>query len=315
MNKKNRILEIFYRAFKGEKISIKELAQQYHVSIKSISRDIAEIKNFLADNRSLVGNSELVYDYCCRTYSLRLEDFIVSKELIAIVKVLLASRAFSKLELLNIISKLKRLTTNEDRELLNTIIQNEMYHYQDVYHDNPSVIDTMWRIVTIIDKHKEITITYIKQDRTYVERKIQPVAILFSEFYFYVLAYREGITKPYYFRIDRIMKIVEHRTSFHIEQPFDEGELKQQIQYMYPGVYRKIKFEFTGPSLHAILDKLPTAKVIDRQQHKVTIEALVYGKGITMFLLSQGEWIKVLEPKEYVEEITKKIDSMRGNYV
>ena len=45
--KKNRMLEIFFRAMKGENISVKKLADEYGVSAKSISRDLGEIKNFL----------------------------------------------------------------------------------------------------------------------------------------------------------------------------------------------------------------------------------------------------------------------------
>ena len=59
--KKNRVLDIFYRGMKGESLSVGKIADEYGVSTKSISRDINEIKNFLSDNRDLVGNTELKY--------------------------------------------------------------------------------------------------------------------------------------------------------------------------------------------------------------------------------------------------------------
>lgn len=59
IQKKNRVLDIFYRAMKGENISVGKIANEYEVSTKSISRDINEIKNFLSDNRDIVGNTEL----------------------------------------------------------------------------------------------------------------------------------------------------------------------------------------------------------------------------------------------------------------
>lgn len=61
IQKKNRVLDIFYRAMKGENISVGKIANEYGVSTKSISRDINEIKNFLSDNRDIVGNTELKY--------------------------------------------------------------------------------------------------------------------------------------------------------------------------------------------------------------------------------------------------------------
>lgn len=313
--KKNRVLDIFYRAFKGEDLSVIQLAHEYEVSTKSISRDINEIKNFLADNRDVVGQTEFVYSHQSKTYSLMFDNFLVSKELMTIVKILVGSRALSKIELLEMISKLKSLTSWQDRQLLEKIIQNEMYHYREVHHDCKSIIDYLWQLIRIIDKKVEITITYYKQDRSEVERRLKPIAILFSEYYFYLLAYKEGNDdSPQYFRIDRIVNIVEHRKTFHLEKIFDEGELKQEIQYMYPGVYRNIKFEFTGPSVQAVLDKIPTAKIIKKDGNKYTIEAQVYGRGINMFLLSQGSWVKVLEPYEFVEEMKEEIKKLYKLY-
>lgn len=313
--KTNRVLDIFFRLFKGENISIKRLAAEYQVSTKSISRDINEIKNYLADNRESVGNTELKYSYQSKSYSLEIDNFLLPKELMAVVKVLIGSRAFSKEEVLVIISKLKTMTSSYDRNRLNKLIKNEMYHYKEVHHDASSVIDNMWKLIRTIDKQVEITVTYYKQNRSKVEVRLKPVAILFSEFYFYLLAYvEEDTSTPHHFRIDRVTNIVEHRKKFNIDHSFDEGLLKEHIQYMYPGVYRKIKFEFTGPSVQAVLDKMPSAKIVEKNGRGYIIEAYVYGRGINMFLLSQGSWVKVLEPKEYVEEIKNEISKMNDYY-
>lgn len=46
VQKKNRGLDIFYRAMKGENLYVSKIADEYKVSAKSISRDINEIKFF-----------------------------------------------------------------------------------------------------------------------------------------------------------------------------------------------------------------------------------------------------------------------------
>ena len=83
---------------------------------------------------------------------------------------------------------------------------------------------------------------------------------------------------------------------------------------MWPGPLRTIRFEFTGPSVQAVLDKLPTARIIDRDGKKYLIEAEVYGDGIKMWLLSQGAWVKVVAPEEFVEEITAEIQKLTEVY-
>ena len=83
---------------------------------------------------------------------------------------------------------------------------------------------------------------------------------------------------------------------------------------MWPGPSRRIRFEFTGPSVQAILDRIPTAKVVDRIGHKSIIEAEVFGDGIKMFLLSQGAWVKVLAPEAFVAEMKTEIEKMTDLY-
>ena len=64
---------------------------------------------------------------------------------------------------------------------------------------------------------------------------------------------------------------------------------------MYTGPLRKIKFEFSGPSLEAILDRIPTARVISQKDGVVTLSAECYGDGVLMWLKTQGDYVKILK--------------------
>ena len=55
------------------------------------------------------------------------------------------------------------------------------------------------------------------------------------------------------------------------------------------GKLNRICFEYTGSDVDAILDRLPTAKVENEKDSKYIIRAEVFGKGIDMWLRSQGE--------------------------
>ena len=146
IQKKNRVLDIFYRAMKGENISVGKIASEYEVSTKSISRDINEIKNFLSDNRDIVGNTELKYSSSSKSYYLEFENFLLSKELLAIMKMMVGSRAFSKMEVLKLSTKLKNFISYHDKEMLDQLLAKEMYHYNEVNHDCKSVIDNLWQL-------------------------------------------------------------------------------------------------------------------------------------------------------------------------
>ena len=84
---------------------------------------------------------------------------------------------------------------------------------------------------------------------------------------------------------------------------------------MFPGDIKKITFECELRSLQAILDRIPTAKVLSRKKDKATVEAEVLcGEGIKMFLLSQGDWVKILSPPEFVDEMRDKVQKMAKLY-
>lgn len=317
-SKQERVLEIFFRCLRGEDVSVQKLADEYGVSTKSITRSISDLKTFLAEHRDLVGNTELQYSYQDKCYHLYMDEFLTNKELFALVEVMIGARAFSRMELLALTDKLKRFTTTKDRNKLNELIRKELYHYSEVKHDCESVQDVLWQLVNCITEKKEITIEYCRMDRTVVTHRLCPASVMFTDYYFYLIAFAvDGDTeKPLYFRVDRIKKITQHRkgTTITGAPEFDEGLLRKRSLLMWPGKLRTIRFEFTGPSVQAVLDKLPTAKVIEKTEGKYLVEAEVYGDGIKMWLLSQGHWVKVIEPSDFVEELKSEIDMMRKYY-
>lgn len=149
----------------------------------------------------------------------------------------------------------------------------------------------------MISIQNTIEIAYVRQDGKETLHSIQPITILFSEYYFYLVAYREDKMKdiPIIFRIDRIQTLKQTKRYFKIPyaDKFNDGEFRKRVQFMYSGPLQRVTFEFTGPSLEAILDRLPTAKVLSEINGVYTIQAESYGKGIYMFLNAQGEHVQI----------------------
>lgn len=315
--KTDRLLGIFFRGLKGQDISITELSDVYGVSQKTISRDIADMKAFLSNNRELVGYTDIKFSNKNKAYRLYLDDFLLDKELLTILKILVGSRALKQEDMLSITSKLKHFTAPSDREMLNVIMRNELYNYNAVHTDSrKSVIDLIWQITNDITTKTEITITYIKMNRSEITRRILPVAVMFSEYYFYLIAFHtvNGRTEERFYRLDRITSVVEHRNRILPDMKYNEGELRKYNQYMFPGEHTKVIFEFTGPSVQAVLDRLPTARVVEVRDGKSIVEAEVYGDGIKMLLLSQGSWIKVLSPKSLADAIREEANKILYKY-
>ena len=321
--KQERTLEIFFRGLRGEDLSVQALASEYEVSTKSITRNINDLKAFLTDRRELVGNTELQYSHQDKCYRLYMDEFLSSKELFALMEVMIGARAFSQEELLRLIGKLRQFTTPDDRVKLGDMIRKELYHYSEVKHDCESVQDRLWQLVNCINEKREITVDYYRKDRRWVTHRLRPASVMFTDYYFYLIAFKtdNDTSCPTYYRVDRIKELTIHRKHFTAEDTpsFDEGWLRERSLFMWPGPLRTIRFEFTGPSVQAALDKLPTAKIINRSTMpdgscKYLIEAETYGDGIKMWLMSQGSWVKVTAPQDFVDEIRLELQKMEQAY-
>lgn len=167
----------------------------------------------------------------------------------------------------------------------------------------------MWKIGEAIHSSRYIEIDYQRtKDHAIVHRKVKPLAIMFSEYYFYLTAFidDEDVRKdfdvlndsfPTIYRIDRIkdLKISEERFHIPYASRFEEGEFRKRIQFMYGGKLRKIKFKYFGTCVEAVLDRMPTARILKEEDGVYTISAEVFGGGVDMWIRSQGDMIEVEE--------------------
>ena len=76
---------------------------------------------------------------------------------------------------------------------------------------------------------------------------------------------------------------------------FQEGEFRRRVQFMYGGRLQKIRFQYTRPSIEAVLDRLPTAEIEEKTETGWIVKAEVFGKGIDMWLRSQGDLIQDIQ--------------------
>lgn len=310
-NQSKRILGIYTKLINGGIVNKAEEANNYGVTERSIQRDIDDIRRFLEVNPDRAGIvNTVIYDRINKGYRIEqiYKNRLENREVLAICKILLDSRAFTKKEMMEIISKLIDCCVPESNQnQITELINNESFHYVEPRHKT-IFIDKMWDIGQAIRKSQYIEIDYFRtKDKTVVRRKIKSVAIMFSEYYFYVAAFidDENVRKdfdvindsfPTIYRMDRIKKLKVLDEKFYIpySSRFEEGEFRKRIQFMYGGKLQKVKFKYSGADVDAILDRLPTAEILDEDDGVYTISAEVFGKGIYMWLKSQGDFIELL---------------------
>lgn len=307
-----RVLQIYAKLADGYVVNKAEEAQRYGINERSIQRDIDDIRNFLDVDSERTGIlNSVVYDRVCKGY--RLESVyklrLKNSEVLALCKILLDSRAFTKNEMVDMLDKLIACCVpKSNQKLVKELIRNEEFHYVEPRHKT-RFIDKMWEIGQAVNESRYIEIDYLRmKDKKVVHRKVQPVAVMFSEYYFYLAAFidDEEVRKdfdvlndsfPTIYRLDRIKGLCVLEERFHIpySSRFEEGEFRKRIQFMYGGKLRKVKFRYSGMDIDAVLDRLPTAKILDEEDGVYTVSAEVFGNGIDMWLRSQGNDLELMD--------------------
>ncbi len=289
------------------------------MSEKSIQRDIEDLRTYLSEYYQHRSEMSILYSERKRGYHMQMDErFVLSHtDIFVLAKVLLESRAFPKAEMRRILDKLIEQAPTDLRKHIRDMVNNEMFLYVPVRHDRP-LFDVMWDLSFAVKERRVIEITYQRVNEPQpVLLQIEPLGIMFSEYYFYMPAYLHGVEKTYpaVFRLDRIVsyQVTNKRFSLTEQSRFQEGLFRRQVQFMQTGQLMRIKFRFWNKSLESMLDRLPDARVTMEGEVAV-IEAEVFGKGIMMWLLSQGPHVEVLAPADFREEMKQAALAMANLY-
>lgn len=308
MDKKTeRIIDIHNRLRDGRVIVKSEEAARHNVNDRTIQRDLDDLRAYYTDKAEL--GKEVIYDRTKKCYVLaeKSRTSLTNSEVLSVCKILLESRSMVKEEMFPIIDKLlHNCVPYEDGKKVAALIANEKFHYLEPHHGK-KFVNMLWDIGSAVYEHRLMRIRYQKlKEPDKVMRLIQPVGLMFSEYYFYLTAYicasdeTPDVPKrpfPTIYRIDRIAeyKTLDEHFRIPYAERFEEGEFRKRIQFMFGGELRRIKFLYKGLSIEAVLDRLPTAEVIKHDENGWLITAEVYGDGVDMWLRSQGNILEVIE--------------------
>lgn len=302
--KTDRVLKIYSRLVNGDTLRKRELAQQFHVTERSVQRDMESLRCFFTEQGL---PQDIIYDRAAKGYRLEAPSRPVlnNSEILAVCKILVESRSMRRDELFPILDKLIACCVPESsKKAVTELLANEKYHYIEPHHGTP-ILNGLWEISQAVKNHQMMEIEYERlKEPKLVHRRVQPVGIMFSEYYFYLTAFLEEKSHfdnpddlfPTIYRIDRIKSfhVLDEHFKVPYKERFQEGEFRKRVQFMYGGKLEQIRFKYTGPSIEAVLDRLPTAEIIERDDEGWILEAEVFGKGIEMWLKGQGSNVSYL---------------------
>lgn len=327
-NKAERILSLYTRLQAGETIDKQKESDGFQVSTRTIQRDLNDIQCFL-ENQQTYGAAvrQVIYDRTSGGYRMiaREQDCLEAKEILAICKVLLESRCLMHEELFPMLGKLIRCGNPDAQRQLHNFIENERYHYTDLHHGK-RLLDTLWKLEQAVWNQNYLEIRYHKAScQELVERRVRPVGILFSEFYFYLLAYIEPEKKTESGSGEK-NEAIGNCAAAQIEQT--AGKLLQEKKQLFgnpSGEERMISKSNTGSTeKNQALYKESCGEIQPDGENSCEPYLVVYGspreQSPTIYRVDRLERLKVLDdhfPVEYASrfeegELRKRIQFMYG---
>lgn len=320
------LLYIYNKLLEGKVVKKNDVVEKFNINERTFYRYIGDIKGFIENTDNELIGEEFLSDRKKGGYVLRgrREKNLNEKEVLAISKVLLESRGFVKTEITSMLDKILQNCISEDKNNIKMIIGNELINYVSPKH-NKKLLDRLWQISSAIKEQKILNIGYFKVgddgnlQNEICERTVYPQGLLFSEYYFYLIAFIEGRNYEYptIYRVDRIENLIITDKKYKVDysKRFQDGEFRKLIQFMQTGELQRVKFRFKGRSIEAVLDRLPNAKVVKEKQGEYVIDAVLFGKGIKMWLLSQGSSVEIISPNKFRQEMIETIEKMRNLYM
>jgi len=147
--KSMRLLTIYTRLSDGQTVKKSELARELGITQRSVQRDMESLRVFLAEE--MLGR-EIIYDAKAKGYRLvNASTGALSKsEILAVCKILLESRSMCKDEIM-------------------------------------PILDGLWELGQAVEHHRVMEVECQKLDGTPVKRTVEPLGIMFSEYYSYLI--------------------------------------------------------------------------------------------------------------------------------
>ena len=297
----NRVFEIIYILLNKEKISSKELAKKFEVSVRTIYRDIEVISGAgipICMTQGRNGGISLLQNFTLNKQVLTENE---KKDMLMAIQSL---NSFNKESAKSIFSKLSSLFGENQRDYIKID-----------YSGWENTIEQQFELSKkAILLNKRLSFNYIstKGEKTY--REAEPYVLWFKSKAWYLKCFCLEKNEIRLFRLSRITNIRILNENINLAK-FDETVLieeKKQVQHEKI----KIKLKIDSSQEYRVKDDF-LEKDISYDGDKNLIVTLNFPENEWLYgyILSYGSFATVIEPEYIVENIKKRLQKNLNNYL
>lgn len=301
--KVDRLLSIVIMLLNKKRITAKDLADYFEVSIRTIQRDIESI--------NMAGIPIVSYKGQFGGYEI-LENYKIDKNFLSDSehKLLLTSleginKAYEDRELRNIIEKLTSIKSlNNDQEENKIIMDFSPWGFPE------SLREKVDSIKKSIDSKTIITFNYIDLNGNASKRHVEPILLALKLNRWYLYGYCR-------LRQDfRLFKITRIRELTITSENFDARESDFDFSFIFPSRNDvKLKLKFDPKALNRLDDYFEFEK-LDFNEDGYIYASIVYPEDewVYSMILSFGDSVEVIEPNHIREIINNRAKNILKKY-
>lgn len=314
MKGRERAVDVLVKLMTGEKITTDVDGKTYYqVSERSLERDTKLIRETLAANEA---NYRLKQKG--KTYWLEKAGTLSAEEVLALLKIVIGTRALTRDELMLVKDHLLDLVADEERAKIQKLISNTLLRYTPLFSNGDrEILPRLKEFANWVSNKAPIKFHYRSsvpdsKGRTLAKPGIGvPLSIYFADFYFYVVMYIPERDKSLVYRLDRFQDAKATRSVVKVpgDKKLDEGALRNKTYLLSGGSDIPYEFRYWGYPQTA-LDKLPNSRITDwnREDGSVTIKGdHLASQGALLWVLSQGSQIQVVAPQSLVAAVKREL--------
>lgn len=295
--KNNRLFGILYLLLAKNKVTAKELADYFEVSIRTIYRDIDILSSLsipIYASKGKNGGIELLENY-------KFDKSLFTEE--EQKEMLFSLQSLEKINIHDnhLLGKMKAIFSTVDEEDWFEIDFNS-WENSEVHQYNFDLIKEA------ILKSRVLEFTYFNSYGKTSKRIVEPLKLSFKYNAWYLVAYDREKEEG---RIFKLMRIRELKL---LEETFERRKLPKPEKIEVPMI-TKLKLEIKSSEAYRVYDEFDESIITKLENGNFLVElelpenAWLYG-----YLLSFGEGLKVLEPIRIKEIIKEKLEKSLNNY-
>lgn len=301
----DRILEIIIYLINNDNVPASYLAERFHVSVRTIQRDMVSISSIgipVYSEGGKYGGYSILPTYKIRNSSIKNDE----QQIIITALESLATSYTS--------NTLKALI-----EKYNTIVEKEggqkIFWDFGVTRENSHVQNMNHLLEQVISERKHIIFLYRNADGKKSKQYIEPLAIHYKWYAWYLFSYSPAKKQYRTFKVARMQDLHIDDTVSVIEHGNIEKLMKESEQEYYQTcIHIEVQFDNEYTSLMSEYFPDCPAKKLTETKSRIFIDVPAKERLWKALLLSFGNKIKVAGPEEYCKELVETAKNFLSNY-